>query len=209
MADWTRVEPQLELADYRERVVALYRDGPQDGEAGWRDWRRRRDELLATHPQSPLADGARADYFPYDPAAVVATRLEAADGELTIDTGGDDGAIRYARLGRLQTPYGTLTLFWLRQYAGGLFLPVRDGTCGAGSYGGGRYLTDTAKGTLGRGLRLGADDAVTLDFNYLYNPSCAYDARWLCPLAPAENRVDAPITAGERLPIPTAVVDIR
>jgi uncharacterized protein (DUF1684 family) len=203
------VEPLLELADYRERVVALYRDGPQDGEDGWRDWRRRRDELLATHPQSPLAAGARTDWFPYDPAAVVRTRPVPAEGELTVETGGEDGAVRYSRVARLETPYGPLTLFWLRQYGGGLFLPVRDGTSGAESYGGGRYLTDTAKGTFGRGLRLRADGTAILDFNYLYNPSCAYDARWLCPLAPPENRVGAPIRAGERLPIPTAVVEIR
>jgi uncharacterized protein len=75
---------------------------------------------------------------------------------------------------------------------------VRDATCGQESFGGGRYLTDTAKGTFGRGLRLAGDGELVLDFNYLYNPSCAYDARWLCPLAPAENRVRAPIRAGEQ-----------
>jgi uncharacterized protein (DUF1684 family) len=192
------VEPLLELADFRERVVALYRDGAQEGEQAWRDWCRRRAELFATHPQSPLTGGGAPAYFPYDAGAVVHTRLEPADGELTIDTGGEDGAIAYTRLGRLSTPYGALTLLWARQYGGGLFLPVRDATCGEESYGGGRYLTDTAKGTFGRGLRLGSDGEVVLDFNYLYNPSCAYDARWLCPLAPPENRVRAPIRAGER-----------
>jgi uncharacterized protein (DUF1684 family) len=189
----------LELADFRERVVALYRDGPQGGEAGWRDWCRRRAELFATHPQSPVAGGAPA-YFAYDPGAVVPTRLQpvADAGELTIDTGGEDGAIRYARVGRLPTPYGALMLLWARQYGGGLYLPVRDATCGEESYGGGRYLTDTAKGTFGRGLRLRRGGEVVLDFNYLYNPSCAYDTRWLCPLAPPENRVGAPIRAGEK-----------
>jgi len=203
------VEPLLELADYRERVVALYRDGPQDGEDGWRDWRRRRDELLATHPQSPLPAGTRLNYFPYDPDAVARTTPEPATGELTIDTGGEDGVIRYARLGRLPTPYGALTLLWARQYGGGLFLPLRDATSGEESYGGGRYLIDTAKGTFGRGLRIEADGGVVLDFNYLYNPSCAYDERWLCPLAPPENRLQIQIRAGERDTIPMAVVDIR
>jgi hypothetical protein len=191
------VDQRLELADFRERVVALYRDGPQDGEEGWRDWCRRRTALLAGHPQSAL-DGGEPAYFPYDPGAVVDTRVEPAAGELTIDTGGDDGVIRYTRLGRLATPYGALTLLWARQYGGGLFLPVRDATCGEESFGGGRYLTDTAKGTFGRGLRLLGDGTLRLDFNYLYNPSCAYDARWLCPLAPPENRVGAPIRAGEK-----------
>ena len=97
----------------------------------------------------------------------------------------------------LDTPYGELSLWWIDAYGGGLFLPVRDGTCGPDSYGGGRYLTDTVKGTHGRGVVPLGPDRVRLDFNYLYNPSCAYDDQWLCPLAPPENRVDAPIRAGE------------
>ena len=39
-----------------------------------------------------------------------------------------------------------------------------------------------------------------IDFNYAYNPSCAYDPRWSCPLAPPENRLDVPVEAGERMP---------
>ena len=190
----------LDLADFRERVVALYRDGPQDGEEGALDWRRRREELFAGHPESPLAaqPGTAPSYFPYEAGAVVETRLEPAEGGIEVDTGGEDGVVRYARIGRLGTPFGELTLFWTVGYGGGLFLPVRDATAGQESYGGGRYLADTIKGTFGRGVRLHpSEDAVTLDFNYLYNPSCAYDSRWLCPLAPPENRLDEPIRAGE------------
>ena len=40
---------------------------------------------------------------------------------------------------------------------------------------------------------------LVLDFNYAYNPSCAYDARWSCPLAPSENRMQVPVQAGERM----------
>jgi uncharacterized protein (DUF1684 family) len=124
--------------------------------------------------------------------------LRPADGYIDIDTGGEDGVVRYDRVGILDTPWGPLTLWWFRAYGGGLFLPFRDGTCGRGSYGGGRYLTDTVKGTHGRGLVVLPDGRVRLDFNYAYNPSCAYDARWACPLAPQENRVTAEIHAGER-----------
>jgi uncharacterized protein (DUF1684 family) len=95
------------------------------------------------------------------------------------------------------TPWGPLTLWWLEAYGGGLFLPFRDGTCGTESYGGGRYLTDTVKGTFGRGVTVISSRTVRLDFNYAYNPSCAYDDRWACPLAPEENRVTARIPAGE------------
>lgn len=84
-------------------------------------------------------------------------------------------------------------------YGGGLFLPFRDGTAGDETYGAGRYLTDTAKGTFGRGLEVDRERGeVLLDFNYAYNPSCAYDPRWACPLAPPENRLEPAIRAGER-----------
>ncbi len=103
-----------------------------------------------------------------------------------------------------------LLVYWIDVYGGGLFLPFRDETSGGETYGGGRYLFDTVKGsdflrlddrqndgqndTAGMGY---AGGRVLLDFNYAYNPSCAYDARWGCPLAPAENRLPQPIRAGE------------
>jgi uncharacterized protein (DUF1684 family) len=189
---------RLDLADYRERVAALYLDGPQEGEAGVLDWRRRREELFLGHPQSPIGpEGPAPAYFPYAADAVVVAALGPAEGEIEVDTGGEDGVVRYERVGRAATPFGELTLFWTRGYGGGLFVPVRDGTAGKESYGGGRYLTDTIKGTFGRGLVVRGERAVTLDFNSLYTPSCAYDARWLCPLAPPENRLTAPVRAGE------------
>ena len=131
--------------------------------------------------------------------------LRPAEGAIDIDTGGEDGVVRYTRAGILDTPWGELSLWWIAAYGGGLFLPVRDGTCGTRSYGGGRYLTDTVKGTFGRGVALLGADRVRLDFNYAYNPSCAYDDRWACPLAPEEDRVTARIEAGEQA-YPHAVV---
>src|SRR4030095_590720 len=121
--------------------------------------------------------------------------VDAAD-ELAIDTGGEDGVVRYRRLSRLATPFGELTLFWTLGYGGGLFLPFHDATARHETYGAGRYLPDTVKGPFGRGLVV-SDDHVTLDFNYAYNPSCAYNSRWACPLAPPENHLDGPVRAGE------------
>ena len=184
----------LDLADWRERVARLYLS-----DFDLAGFRRARDELMATHPQTPLPGGDRRPlrYFPADAGAVVEVDLEPATGTLAVDTGGPDGVVRYRRVGIARTPYGPLTLWWIEAYGGGLFLPVRDGTSGRETYGGGRYLTDTVKGTYGRGLvRLGPT-RLRLDFNYAYNPSCAYSAEWLCPLAPPENRVEAPIRAGE------------
>jgi len=185
----------LELADYRAAVARIYLSDADLGE-----FRSRRDELFRTHPQSAIPRDATFDglrYFPPNDDAIVEARLRPAPGELDIDTGGADGVVHYERAGILETPFGELSLWWIAAYGGGLFLPVRDATCGPESYGGGRYLTDTVKGTHGRGLVRLAADRVRLDFNYLYNPSCAYDDQWLCPLAPPENRVPARIPAGE------------
>ncbi len=88
-----------------------------------------------------------------------------------------------------------LDLYWLDGYGGGLLLPFSDTTSGDETYGGGRYLLDTVKGA-----DLGMEDGrLVLDFNFAYNPSCAYDPKWVCPLAPAQNRVPIPVRAGERL----------
>ncbi len=193
----------LELDDYRRRVVALYLAEPTQGEAGAVAFRRGRDALFRDHPQSALDARQRARFsglpwFPYDPAARVIAELRPPETgeELAIDTGGEDGTVRYRRVGRLATPFGGLTLFWTLGYGGGLFLPLRDATSGRETYGAGRYLTDTVKGTFGRGLSADGDRLV-LDFNYAYNPSCAYNAHWACPLAPPENHLRVPVRAGE------------
>lgn len=187
----------LELTDYRAAVARMYLAA-----TGLVDFRARRDELFATHPQSAIPPAERAAftglrYFPPNDDAICEVDLRPAEGSLEIDTGGPDGVVRYSRAGILETPFGELSLWWIAAYGGGLFLPVRDGTCGHETYGGGRYLTDTVKGTHGRGLEILTATRVRLDFNYLYNPSCAYDDAWLCPLAPPENRLTAPIRAGE------------
>lgn len=187
----------LELTDYRAAVARMYLESTDL--AGFRA---RRDTLFGSHPQSPIPAADRAAftglaYFPATGDAVAEVELRAASGEIDIDTGGEDGVVHYRRAGILDTPWGELSLWWIAAYGGGLFLPVRDGTCGDQAYGGGRYLTDTVKGTHGRGVQLLGGNRVRLDMNYLYNPSCAYDDRWLCPLAPPENRVAARVEAGE------------
>jgi hypothetical protein len=97
---------------------------------------------------------------------------------------------------RLPAPLdAVIDVWWVRQYAGGLLLPLRDGTAGQSSYGGGRYALDTAKGAdLG-----GQDGSLVVDLNFLYHPSCRYDDAWQCPLAPPGNTIATPVTAGERL----------
>jgi uncharacterized protein len=196
----------LDLLDYRRRVADLYADvraAPRD-ESTWRHWREQRDALFATHPQSAIPGEQRAAfeglaYFDHDPSWRVTASVEPTAGDpLAINHSA--GGATTARMFALAhfTRDGaehTLPLYWLEEYSGGLFLPFRDGTSGAETYGG-RYLLDTAKGA-----DLGGPEQsqLVLDFNYAYHPSCAHNPEWSCPLAPRENWLDVSIRAGERL----------
>ena len=194
----------LSLLDWRRRTTALYATARStaDPERGWRIWRDGRDELFAGHPDSPLDEAARAafrglPYADYDPGLRFEAALEPASAErLEIPTAGD-GTVRLDRIGRVVLgEAGRLDVWWLTGYGGGVFLPLRDGSAGRTTYGGGRYLLDTVKGA-----DLGGDGTrLVVDLNVAYHPSCAYDPRWSCPLAPEGNRTTTPVAAGEQLP---------
>lgn len=198
-------QAQLDLVDWRRRIGDLYRTSGPDALIRFKQGR---DNLFRSHPQSPIEPEERASftglhYFPHDPGYRVDAHLEPGDGsELLIDTGGEDGAVRYRRTGRLvfrlHGESCQLTVLSLVQYAGGLFVPFRDATSRHETYGAGRYLFDTAKDTDGLVLEIttGSSDVV-IDFNYAYNASCAYSPRWACPLAPPENYLTVPVRAGE------------
>jgi hypothetical protein len=192
----------LSLLDWRRRVARLYAEirNADDIRGAHELWRTTRDELLARHPDSPLTPAARADFTglpiaPYDDAYrfEVAPDLDVEPMHLDVETG-TDGIVPFDRFGVAHFPgVGDLDVWWIASYGGGVFLPVKDATAGATTYGGGRYVLDTIKGAdLG-----GENGRLVIDFNFAYNPSCAYDPRWACPLAPLGNTVDVPITAGE------------
>jgi uncharacterized protein (DUF1684 family) len=197
---------ELDLLDWKRRVFGLYAAvrASSDPEAAWRDWREGRDALFGGHPQSPLPPDRRGGfaglgYFEYDPSFRVLGEVVGGDDAVReiVASGGETvrfrrfGAVRFALAGeRLE-----LALYWLEGYGGGVFLPFGDSTGGRETYGGGRYLLDTVKGAdLGE-----ADGLLVLDFNFAYNPSCAYDPRWVCPLTPPENRLAVGVQAGERI----------
>lgn len=195
------------LAEWRRTVAEIYAHlrSAEGAEAGWHRWRQQRDLLFRNHPHSPLPEAERRPdrglrYFDYDPSYRFLVGIERTEGPLeTIDLGAD-GPIRLASVGRTrglaESLRGELTLYWVTGYGGGLFLPFADATNGRESYGGGRYLLDTIKGA-----DLGTiADRLILDFNFAYNPSCAYDPRWVCPLAPARNRLAVRVPAGEMIP---------
>lgn len=197
-------ESTLELLDWRRRVFEMYRQvrNRADPEFAWLQWRRSRDELFRTSPQSPIPPAERKafeglSYFEYDPALRVVARVEPAEaGTWSFDA--SEGRLVLDCVGRagftLANEPQTLNLYWFRSYGGGLFLSFRDGTSGRETYGGCRYLLDTVKGA-----DLGVDNGLILDFNFAYQPSCAYDPRWVCPLAPPSNRLNVEVRAGERL----------
>jgi hypothetical protein len=196
---------ELELLDWKRRVFALYAAArsTDDPEAAWRTWRAGRDALFRDHPQSPLSAGERQnfigiDYFDYEPAFRVLGEVLRGDDQMRDVAASGGETVRFRRFGsvrfRLNGEAQELALYWLEGYGGGVFLPFADATSGARTYGGGRYLLDTVKGA-----DLGTGDArLVLDFNFAYNPSCAYDPRWVCPLTPPENRLAVEVLAGER-----------
>jgi uncharacterized protein (DUF1684 family) len=194
----------LTLLDWRRRVAGLYAAAraSADPEAGWRTWRDGRDELFAGHPDSPLDSSARESFqglpfAPYDPALRFEVPVDAAPPQRLELPTADDGVVPLDRIGTVRLgDLGRLDVWWLGGYGGGVFLPLRDGTAGRTTYGGGRYLLDTVKGAdLG-----GVGGRLVVDLNFAYHPSCTYDPRWSCPLAPEGNRTTTPVDTGEQLP---------
>jgi len=189
----------LSLLDWKRRVFSLYAAvRALEPEAGWELWRETRDELFRSHPQSPQPGYAGLAYYDYDPAARVVAELEDLEAAPTpIETSGPEPMLfqPFARAHfELRGEPQALEVDWLEGYGGGVFLSFRDATSGKETYGGGRYLLDTVKGAdLGE-----YEGRLVLDFNFAYNPSCSYDAGWVCPLAPPANRLPVAVEAGER-----------
>jgi uncharacterized protein (DUF1684 family) len=200
------VAETLALLDWRRRIAELYAEirGSSDPREAWNVWQSTRSELFRRHPQSPVPSSERDRYggpyvYPYDAAWRTLAEVEPAEPKsLAIPTStADEMTLRRWGLARfrLQQTDLTLELYWLEGYGGGVFLPFADVTSGRETYGAGRYLLDSIKGAdLGQeGTRL------ILDFNFAYQPSCSYDPRWMCPLAPPANRLPLDVLAGERL----------
>jgi len=202
------------LADWRRRLATLYSEvramAGTDPAIALAHWRAVREQLFREHPQSPVPAATRAtfeaNHFEPDPALRFEVTVEPAPPPapgafaLQLPNSGPD-TLSFSRVGRIAIPFPegerTLSVFWMAGYAGGLFIPFRDATNGKETYGAGRYLIDGAKSA-----DLGGDPAtgtLIIDFNFAVQPSCAFDPRWACPLAPPENRLDLATRAGERL----------
>jgi uncharacterized protein (DUF1684 family) len=177
----------VEVLDWRRQVWSLYaevrRVSQYDPATAHELWQAGRNALFSDHPASPLPPGARRGFTglpvaQYDPDWRFQLPIEDADPIGIELSAGSDGDVPFERIGRLSLPTGGTLDVWKLL-----------------TYGGGRYLLDTIKGAdLGPG-----DDGTSLviDFNFAYNPSCAYDPAWACPLAPPGNIVTVEIPAGE------------
>ncbi len=223
LADWRRQVARL-YADWR----VSSQDDPAGATEAFRAARDElfRGHPQSPLAASERATFAGLRYWPYDPAYRMAVALE-PEPDLAPPEGEEDASSsreatgvalpeshptgsRFRRIGRVrlrgQLEGASLGVYWIDAYGGGIFLPFRDATAGRETYGAGRYLLDTIKGA-DLGAELGSDPAgdaergtLLLDFNMAYSPSCAYDPRWACPLAPPDTFLVQPVPAGERLP---------
>jgi uncharacterized protein (DUF1684 family) len=159
-------------------------------------YRTEKDEWLRQDPHSPLPEDARTtftglSYYPFDERYFLILPLdeEVSEEPVRVETSTGESH-EYTRAGKVHFEVdgqeAELTVF--EGSEGELFLPMRDATSGKETYGAGRYLEPEPL----------EDGSVLVDFNQLYNPTCAYDARYSCPLPPPENWLRVPIRAGEK-----------
>jgi len=160
------------------------------------DFRAEKDDFFANDPRSPLNPHQRRlfkrlAYFDENPRLVIKAKIDRGvePGEVRMETTTGKEQV-YRRYGVVRFQAGgeaaQVTLF-SSDASHELFLPFRDATSGKETYAAGRYLDLHAHG-----------DDIVIDFNYPYNPNCAYDAAWSCPLPPAENWLKVAIRAGEK-----------
>jgi uncharacterized protein (DUF1684 family) len=159
------------------------------------EFRKEKDEVFGRDHQSPLTNSQKQkfsglSYFPENPAL----RLELTLDEFPVKEEGQiqtsTGEVQvFERVGRIQFSVdgepAALTVFSNEH---GYFLPFVDSLAGSETYPAGRYVEPEEIG----------DGKILVDFNYAYNPYCAYNERWSCPLTPFENRLKVPIRAGEK-----------
>ncbi len=159
-------------------------------------FRAEKDKVFARDPHSPLTPEQRRTfkglaYFDENPQLVVHASIDRDVDPEEVRMGTSSGEEQvYHRYGLLRfrvDDQPAQLMLYSSDDSDELFIPFRDATSGHETYGAGRYLEVDAHG-----------DHVTIDFNYAYNPNCAYDSSWSCPLPPSENWLKVPIRAGEK-----------
>jgi uncharacterized protein (DUF1684 family) len=158
--------------------------------------RAEKDDFFGTHPQSPLTpeqkkDFQGLDYFPENPALRLELEVEQFPEKERVEFQTSTGTTRYyTRYGKIHFEVeGQPAELTLYSEEHGFFLPFVDSLANKETYGAGRYLEPDPL----------SNGKVLVDFNLAYNPFCAYNDRWSCPLTPFENRLKLPIRAGEKI----------
>ena len=160
------------------------------------EFRQEKDQFFVSDPQSPLTPEQKRDfrglsYFPENPDLRLKVPVEAFPEKETIQmqtsTGGVQRYTRYGKFGFMVDDQEVELTLYANQH--GFFLPFADALAGTETYGAGRYLEPEFLG----------GDRFLVDFNLAYNPYCAYNDQWTCPITPSENRLAVPIRAGETL----------
>jgi uncharacterized protein (DUF1684 family) len=158
------------------------------------EFRKQKDHYLGSAPDSPIGDATGfdgLDYYEENPSLALELELIPGDGsDVRVQT--SDGQERvYTREAHISFEIDgaevSLTLYGTN-HNDGYFLPFRDATSGKETYGAGRFMD----------IEPAAEGKVRVDFNLAYNPYCAYDDGYSCPLPPAENWLTVPIPAGEK-----------
>ncbi|MFN8461958.1 MAG: DUF1684 domain-containing protein [Anaerolineales bacterium] len=160
------------------------------------EFRKEKDEYFGQHPQSPLTPEQRRDfkglnYFPENDSLRLEVQVEPFEDQqpMTMQTS-TGGVQEYVRFGKFKFQAdgqdAELTIY---QANYGFFLPFVDSLAGKETYPAGRYLEPEPL----------PGNRFLVDFNIAYNPYCAYNEMWSCPITPAENRLKVPIQAGEKL----------
>ena len=160
------------------------------------EFRMEKDRFFATDHQSPLTPSQKRSfhglcYFPENPALRLELPVQELDKKDEIEIQTSTGDVQtYTRYGKVQfTVEGQPAELTIYLSDGSYFLPFVDSQAGKETYGAGRYLEPEP---VGKGMFL-------IDFNSAYNPYCAYNENWSCPITPWENRLKVPIRAGEKV----------
>lgn len=159
-------------------------------------FRREKDQFFRSSPYSPLTPEQQRTftglrYFPPNPELALVVAVEEFPQKTIVSMQTSTGDVQsYQRFGefrfRVEGQQARLTLYRSEQ---GFFLPFSDALAGTETYAAGRYLEPEEL----------PDGRFAVDFNLAYNPYCAYNDGWSCPITPAENRLQVPIRAGERI----------
>ncbi|MBI5950965.1 MAG: DUF1684 domain-containing protein [Chloroflexi bacterium] len=159
-------------------------------------FRTEKDEFFASHPQSPLTPEQRKNfrglnYFPENESLNLEVKVDEFPVQEEFEMQTSTGSVQtYRRYGKFKfTVDGVETELTIYQSEHGFFLPFVDSLAGSETYPAGRYLEPEPM----PGSRF------LVDFNQAYNPYCAYNEMWSCPITPAENRLKVAIRAGEKL----------